>query len=77
MQYYNYRIYRKVYGCNMFKDISLIALKRKDWSPHILALKILVYLILKSSFVSSGMRMVDSDENHDRSRRPSVEDQGW
>jgi hypothetical protein len=30
MQYYNYRIDRKVYRCNMFKDTCLIALKRKD-----------------------------------------------
>jgi hypothetical protein len=31
----------------MFKDTCLIALKRKDWSPHILHLEILVDLLLK------------------------------
>jgi hypothetical protein len=31
----------------MFKDTCLISLKRKDWSPHILALEILVYFIVE------------------------------
>jgi hypothetical protein len=31
----------------MFKDTCLIALKRKDWSPCILHLEILVDLLLK------------------------------
>jgi hypothetical protein len=55
MQYYIYRIDRKVYRCNMFKDTCLIALKRKDRSPHILHIEfpcildlgIFVYLISK------------------------------
>jgi hypothetical protein len=55
MQYYNYRIDRNVYRCNMFKATCLVALKRKDWSPrilhigipHILDLGIFVYLISK------------------------------
>jgi hypothetical protein len=42
MQYYSYRIDRKVYRCNMLKDTYLIALKRKDWGPHIIDLEILV-----------------------------------
>jgi hypothetical protein len=54
MQNYNYRIDRKTYRCNMFKDICLIALKRKDQSPRMFELEILVYLILKSSYVGSG-----------------------
>jgi hypothetical protein len=45
MQYYNYKIDMKVYGCNMFKDTCLIALKRKDQNHHIIDLEILVYLI--------------------------------
>jgi hypothetical protein len=31
----------------MFKDTCLIALKRKDQSPHIIDLEILVYLTLE------------------------------
>jgi hypothetical protein len=31
----------------MFKDTCLIALKRKDWSPHIFDLEILIDLLLK------------------------------
>jgi hypothetical protein len=31
----------------MFKETCLIALKRKDWSPHILHLEILVDMLLK------------------------------
>jgi hypothetical protein len=42
MQYYNYRIDRKVYRCNMFKDPCLVALKRQDQSP--------LYLVLKSLY---------------------------
>jgi hypothetical protein len=33
--------------CNMFKDTCLIALKRKDQSPGILHLEILIDLLLK------------------------------
>jgi hypothetical protein len=29
--------------------------EKKDQSPHILGLQILLYLVLKSSYVSSGM----------------------
>jgi hypothetical protein len=47
MQYYNYIIDREVYRCNMLKDTSLIDLKRKDQSPHILALEIIIYLTLE------------------------------
>jgi hypothetical protein len=39
----------------MFKDTCLIALKRKDWSPRILGVEILIYLILKSSFIGFKM----------------------
>jgi hypothetical protein len=39
----------------MFKDTCLITLKRKDQSPHILHLEILVDLILKCSYVGSRM----------------------
>jgi hypothetical protein len=39
MQYYNYRVDRKVYRCNMFKDTCLIAHKIIDQSPHILDLE--------------------------------------
>jgi hypothetical protein len=45
MQYYNYRIDMIVYRCNMFKDICLVALKRKDWSPLITGIEIFIYLI--------------------------------
>jgi hypothetical protein len=38
----------------MFKDTCLIAHKRIDQSPHMFELEILVYLILKSSYVGSG-----------------------
>jgi hypothetical protein len=37
----------------MFKDTCLIALKRKNQSPHIIDLETLVYLVLKSSFAQS------------------------
>jgi hypothetical protein len=39
----------------MFKDTYLIAHKRIDQSPHMFELEILIYLILKSSYVSFGM----------------------
>jgi hypothetical protein len=39
----------------MFKDSCLIALKRKDRSPRMFELEILIYMILKSSYVGSGM----------------------
>jgi hypothetical protein len=55
MQYYNYRIDRKIYRCNMFKDTCLIAHKRIDHGPRMFELEILIYLILKSSYVGSGM----------------------
>jgi hypothetical protein len=29
MQYYNYRIDRKIYRCNMFKDTCLVALGKE------------------------------------------------
>jgi hypothetical protein len=38
----------------MVKDTYLIALKRKYRSPHILDLEILIYLILKSSYIGFG-----------------------
>jgi hypothetical protein len=38
----------------MFKGTCLVALERKYWSPRIFHLEILVYLIFKSSNVSSG-----------------------
>jgi hypothetical protein len=47
MQYYNYKIDRKVYRCNIFKDTCLVALKRKDQSPHILYLENLHILALE------------------------------
>jgi hypothetical protein len=34
----------------MFKDTCLVALKRKDWSSHIIDLEILVCMLLKSSY---------------------------
>jgi hypothetical protein len=37
----------------MFKDTFLIALKRKDQSPRIIDLEILIYLALKSSYNGS------------------------
>jgi hypothetical protein len=39
----------------MFKGTCLVAHKRIDRSPHMFELEILVYLILKSSYVGSGM----------------------
>jgi hypothetical protein len=39
----------------MFKDTYLVAHKRIDQSPCMFELEILVYLILKSSYVGSGM----------------------
>jgi hypothetical protein len=47
MQFYFYRIDREYIGAKMFKDTCLIALKRKDRSPHILYLEILADLLLK------------------------------
>jgi hypothetical protein len=66
MQYYGYRIDRKVYRCNMFKDTCLVALKRKDKSPHIFGLEslcildlvILIYLLVWSSFVDYEMNLL-------------------
>jgi hypothetical protein len=43
------------YRCKMLKDTCLIALKRKDQSPHIFALEILVYMLLKSLYNGSKM----------------------
>jgi hypothetical protein len=40
MQYYNYRIDKKVYRCNIFKDTCFVAHKRIDQSPHIIGLEI-------------------------------------
>jgi hypothetical protein len=48
MQYYNYRIDRKTYRCNMFKDTCLVALGKRvmnlqildPGSPHRLGLEI-------------------------------------
>jgi hypothetical protein len=54
MQYYNYIIDRKIYWCDMFKDTCLVAQKRIDQSPRMFDLEILIYLILKSSYVGSG-----------------------
>jgi hypothetical protein len=64
----------------MFKDTCLIALKRKDWSPRILVLEILVYLllevfiylILKSLFI--GFKMISPNAqayNHTNARNSS------
>jgi hypothetical protein len=39
----------------MFKDTCLISHKRIDQSPRMFELEILVYLILKSSYLGSGM----------------------
>jgi hypothetical protein len=39
----------------MFKDTCLIAHKRIDHGPRMFELEILIYLILKSSYVGSGM----------------------
>jgi hypothetical protein len=36
----------------MFKDTCLVGLKRKDQSPRIIDLEILIYLILYSSLAS-------------------------
>jgi hypothetical protein len=63
MQYYSYRIERKVYMCNIFKDTCLIALKKKirvliylDLEILVyLVFKVFVYLILKSSYHDSEM----------------------
>jgi hypothetical protein len=48
MQYYNYRIDRKIYRCNMFKETCLVALGKRvmnlqildPGSPHRLGLEI-------------------------------------
>jgi hypothetical protein len=53
MQFYFYRIDRESNGHKMVKGTCLIAHKRIDQSPHMFELEILVYLILKSSFVGS------------------------
>jgi hypothetical protein len=55
MQFYFYRIEKESNGCKMVKGTCLIAHKRIDQSPHMFELEILVYLILKSSYVNSGM----------------------
>jgi hypothetical protein len=39
----------------MFKDTCHVALKRKDQSPHILGIEILVYMDLESSYISFKM----------------------
>jgi hypothetical protein len=36
MQYYNYRIDRKTYRCNMFKDTCLVAMGKRDVNLQIL-----------------------------------------
>jgi hypothetical protein len=38
MQYYNYRIDRKIYRCNMFKDTCLVALGKRVVNLQILDL---------------------------------------
>jgi hypothetical protein len=53
MQFYFYRIDRESNGHKMVKGTCLIAHRRIDQSPHMFELEILVYLILKSSFVDS------------------------
>jgi hypothetical protein len=47
MQFYFYRIERESNGCKIVKGTCLIALKRKDQSPHILHLEILIDMLLK------------------------------
>jgi hypothetical protein len=51
MQYYSYRIDRKVYRCNMFKETCLIVLKKKrsessdipSWNPRMLHLEVFIW----------------------------------
>jgi hypothetical protein len=48
----------------MFKDTCLVALKRKDQSPHMFVHENIVYLILKSSFIGFEMTSPNAQLNN-------------